>query len=308
MAMERSANCATGSVWASGIRAICLIVALVLSQHGTAFALDSDADDYSAGALPAGTNLAAAYYQFATRDTLYANGNAVAGGNLDSSVGILRYARFIEIGGFLADPQFLLPFGHLYGTDSMSGLGSSAGIGDLILASTVWLYRNIESGYYFGVTPIVYIPTGDYNPRNKINLGENRWKGGLQAGYVMPIFTKDLTLQLTADVTFYGDNTNYGLYGQTLSQAPMGQFQAWLKYNVTKDFDVRFGASYFIGGETKVDGISNNDETRTANIRAGFAYNFAPSWNIMAVYGRDVAVENGFSEGNRVNLRMYTLF
>lgn len=289
-------------------RVACIIPLLGLPLSSGALALDNDADDYLAGALPAGTNLAAFYYQFATRDHSFASGRSVTGGSLDSQIGILRYARFVEIGPFLADPQFLLPIGSLYGNDTLNPLGSATSVGDLILASTVWLHRNTEAGTFAGITPILYVPTGSYNPDRTLNIGENRWKGAIQGGVALPIFTRDLTLQISADVTFYGDNNRYGALRQTLSQAPLAQFQAWLKYNITKDFDIRFGTDYFLGGHTSVNGISNRDGLATGNIRVGFAYNFAPTWNVLVLYGRDVDVDNGFREANHLNVRLFKLF
>lgn len=290
------------------LKAVVLGVAMCLSFNGVAHALDVDADDYSAGALPGGTNFGALYFQYADRNQFYHDGHVVAGGDLDSDVGILRFAHFVEIGPFLADPQFLLPIGGLNGTNSQAPLGSTAGMGDLILASTVWLYRDIPGSHYFGITPILYLPTGTYSADSVLNMGENRFKGGIQAGYVTPVFVKNLVLQLTADVTFYGNNNNYGALRQTLSQDPLAAFQGWLKYSITKDLDFRVGSTYYIGGATKTDGVNNYDQVGTANIRVGFAYNFLPGWNIMALYGRDVAVRNGFAEDNRINLRLYKIF
>lgn len=290
------------------LKAVVLGVALSLSFNGAARALDVDADDYSAGALPGGTNFGALYFQYADRNKFYHNGHVAGGGDLVSDVGILRFAHFVEIGPFLADPQFLLPIGGLNGERSQAPLGATAGMGDLILASTVWLYRDIPGGHFFGITPILYLPTGTYSANSVLNLGENRFKGGIQAGYVTPVFVKNLVLQLTADLTIYGNNSNYGALSQTQSQEPLAAFQGWLKYSVTKDLDLRLGSTYYVGGTTKINGVSNYDQISTANIRVGFAYNFLPGWNIMALYGRDVAVRNGFSEENRVNLRLYKIF
>ncbi|ACK52324.1 putative signal peptide [Methylocella silvestris BL2] len=271
-------------------------------------ALDVDADDYSAGALPAGTNLALLYGQFVNRDAAYSASQRVGNGTLDSEVGILRYAHFVEIGPFIADPQFLLPFGHLQGIGDLGSLGQTTGVGDLILASTIWLYNKPESNLFFGITPVLYVPIGTYNSNNALNLGENRWKGALQAGWVMPVFVKELVLQLVGDVTFYGNNTSFGGRAQTLQQLPLVSLQSWLKYAVTPDFDLRMGATYYAGGQTKVNSTVNSDSLSTVNFKVGFAWNFAPSWNIMAVYGRDISVDNGLREANRVNLRLLKAF
>ncbi|PWR21680.1 transporter [Zavarzinia compransoris] len=272
------------------------------------WALDLDADDYAAGAVPEGTTLALLYYQYAKRTGVYADGNKVADGDLTSNVGILRVAHFVKIGPFLADPQFLLPFGRLEGTGNLDGLGTAEGIGDLILTSTFWLYNRPEDGVFFGVTPAVFVPTGNYDGGEALNLGENRWKYMLQAAGTFPLFTPDLSVQLSADVTFFGDNNDLGPNSDTLSQKPLGQFQAWLRYSVTPDFDLRAGVNHFIGGETEINGIAQNNEVSTTNFRVGFGWSFAPSWNLVALYGNDAAVENGLREGDRINLRFMKAF
>jgi hypothetical protein len=40
-------------------------------------------------------------------------------------LGILRYVRFIEVGDWIVDPQFLLPFAKqkMNGADDISGVG-----------------------------------------------------------------------------------------------------------------------------------------------------------------------------------------
>ncbi|MGJ7498054.1 transporter [Variovorax sp. RT4R15] len=103
-------------------------------------AVDLDAGDYTA--LPADTNALVVYGQHATRDKLYSKGNKVLSNpGLDSDVGILRGVHFMDIGGYIVDPQFLLPFGRLKGKDDTSALGSKSSIGDLILASAIWFTK-----------------------------------------------------------------------------------------------------------------------------------------------------------------------
>lgn len=273
-----------------------------------AMAMDNDADDYSAGAVPAGTNLALLYYQHASRDKVRAQGRTVGGGDLVSDVGILRLVRFVKLGPYLADPQVLLPFGHLRGSGELSALGSASGVGDAIVTATVWLVNQPEEGRFFGVTPAVYVPIGRYDRNRALNLGENRWKYMLQAGYVTPLGTPQLSLQLSGDVTAHGRNDDYGADSRTLKQKPVLQLQAWLRWKATDTFDYRLGFSHFRGGRTEVDGTSNDDALRTTNMKLGVGWDFAPGWNLVALYGRDLDVRNGLREADRINLRLLKAF
>ena len=281
-----------------------LILGSVLSH--SAFAIDVDAGDYTA--LPAGTNLAMVYYQTASRDELYSGGDKVAGDySFASDVGILRGVHFMDIGGYIVDPQFLLPFGNLEAGKDIAAFGDESGVGDLILAATVWLVNKPKDKTYFGITPFIYLPTGTYDNNEALNLGENRYKFVLQAGYITPL-TDDITFDLLADVTMYGENDEFGATKETMKQETSFQLQAYLRYNINPVWDFRVGLSQTFGGETEVNGTKNNDEAEVTKISVGSAYFVTPSIQLIASFGRDLSVENSFSEDNRLNLRVLKVF
>ena len=260
---------------------------------GASRALDNDADVYAAGATPAGTNLAPVYYQYAERDKVRANGNTVAKGSLRLDVAILRFVRFVDIFGYRADPQVLIPLGKLKASDEIASLGSCDGLAEPIVAATTWLENKPAEGEFFGITPGIYVPLGGYDKNRALNLGENRWKYLLQTGWTTPLGNSGLSLQLSGDVTLFGKNDEFGPNSQTLKQKPLYQLQAWLMHPIDPSFDVRIGTSHFTGGRTEVDGVENDDWTKTTNLKLGFAWGFAPGWNFLALYGRDLSVHNG---------------
>jgi len=286
--------------------ALCAGLATAALLAPPAFALDVDAGDYTA--LPAGSNLALLYYQHASRDALYQRGRrADLDAGLDSNVGIFRAVHFADLADHRIDLQFLLPFGRLEATEDLSALGSANGFGDLILAGAVWLLNSPDSGRYFGITPYLFLPTGDYDRNDALNLGENRWKLVLQAGYITPL-SKSVTLDLVADVTLFGDNDDFGPSGATLEQRPLYQFQTFLRYHVNPRWDLRAGLSHAFGGETEVDGTDQDDRTRTTKASVGTAWFATPTVQLIFNYGRDLSVENGFREDSRFNLRLLKVF
>ena len=289
---------------ASFIKLSALILGSVLSH--SALAVDVAAGDYTA--LPAGTNLALAYYQTASRDELYSGGNKVAGDfSLASDVGILRGVHFMELGGYIVDPQFLLPFGSLDASKDIAALGKESGVGDLILAATVWLVNKPKDNTYFGITPYIYLPTGTYDKDEALNLGENRYKFVLQAGYITNL-TDDIAFDLVADVMMYGENDEFGAAKATMKQEPSFQLQAFLRYKMNPSWDFRVGLSQTFGGETEVNGTKMNDAAEVSKMSVGTTYFITPSIQLSATFGRDLAVENGFSEDNRLNLRVLKVF
>lgn len=290
----------TGRRWAR----VLVLIAAAAAATG-AKAVDVDAGDYTA--LPAGTNLGLVYYQHAERNKLYSGGNQVPiNPKLDSDVGILRGVHYTEIGGLIVDPQFLLPFGKLKAKGDISALGSNSGVADLILAATVWFNKPTDKTH-FGITPFLFLPTGQYDRNDPLSLGENRWKFALQAGYITPVSDK-LTLDLVADVQLHGKNDEFGAAGQTMKQKPQYQFQGFLRYSLSPATDLRFGLSHVSGGETEVDGVDQGNRLSNSKFQIGAAHFVGPTTQLLATYGRDLSVRNGFKESNRINLRVLQIF
>lgn len=271
-----------------------------------AMALDVDAGDYTA--LPPGTSLALVYYQHAQRDRLYGKGAQLPPqAGLDSNVGILRGVHFMDIGGYTVDPQFLLPFGRLKARDDTAFLGNGSGAGDLIVAATVWLVNRKDTQTYFGITPFLTLPTGQYDRNKALNLGEHRTKFTLQAGYITPL-APALTLDLIGDVTVYGHNNDHGAASATLAQKAGYGAQAHLRYQVSPTFDARAGVFKTVTGETRVNGIARGDRGDTTKFNVGATVFVRPTTQLLATYGRDTSVRDGFRENSRVNLRLLEVF
>ena len=281
---------------------------LALTLAAPASAVDLDAGDYTA--LPGGTNALVIYGHYATRDELYSKGNQVPiNPRLDSEIGILRGVHFMDVGGHIIDPQFLLPFGRLSAKDDISALGSKSGVGDLILASAIWFTRPGDKTH-FAITPYLWLPTGTYDRNQPLSLGEHRYKFALQAGYSTELAPR-VNWDLAGDVTLFGKNTdaNDGQGGATtLKQKALYEFQTHLRYQLTPVLDLRVGLFHTFGGETELGGVNQGDRQITTKFNVGTAWFVAPTVQLIATYGRDIKVREGFKINNQVNLRLLTLF
>ncbi|MCQ4345950.1 transporter [Pseudomonas stutzeri] len=296
----RRHSCLDGRLWIA-LWSL-LLLGSGLSCSRPANALDLDAGDYVPAA--AGTTLGLLYLQQAERDHLYRDGHRLAGSpGLDSQIGILRLVHYADLGGYRVAPQILLPFGRLDGRHDGGALGDSRGLADPILAMPVWLLNRPERRRFFAITPYLFIPAGRYDHDQPLNLGENRWKLTLQAGYVTGIGEK-LALDLAADVTFYADNDRYGPQKRHHEQKPSYQYQGFLRYPLSDTFDLRGGLSWQHGGENCLDSSWLDDSQRTGKWSAGFAWFFRPDAQLAATVGRDLTVDNGFREDSRLNLRL----
>lgn len=281
-----------------------LALSLGMASATPAAAVDLDAGDYDP-AKP-GTTLALVYLQHAERDELDFGGQKVPGDNrLNTDVGIFRLVHYVSIGGLTVAPQILVPVVKQRGLGDQTPLGRASGLGDIILAAPIWLLNKPDTNTYFGVTPYLYIPTGDYSAARPLNAGEDRWKLNLQAAGTVRIAPK-LAWDAGADVTFYGQ-TGRNYAGGRMTQKAGYQVQTSLRYFLTSNFDLRGGVSHAEGGDWTQNALTNRGFTQT-KFWVGTAVKPSPATQIILTYGRDLDVRNGFSEQNRVNVRLLYAF
>lgn len=275
-----------------------------LALTHTSHAVDLDAGDYDY--VPSGTQLAILYYQHAERGSQYIGSSKVNNHpQLDSDIGIARYVHYMDFAGIQIAPQILVPFGRLNAKKDIRALGSTDGLGDIILANTFFLSHKAETKSHFGITSYLYLPTGEYSKDDALNLGENRWKLNLQAAYTTQLAEK-LKGDIAADITFYGKNDDIQ-GGGSLKQDLGYQLQSNLRYQFHPKFDLRAGISYADFGDVKVNGVTSAANTQS-KFWVGTAFMPSPTVQIIADYGQDIKVENGFKEDDRINLRFLKAF
>lgn len=243
---------------------VSLVLCLMMVSPSVVRAWDSH--DYIAA--PPGTNLLIWYYQNISAAQYYVDNKRVGDLDVHANVGILRMLHFTTLPGtcITIDPQFLLPFGYQFA----NGLNGSSGLADLILAVTFWFVNDPANKQWFGVTPYVFAPTGDYDSSRALNLGNNRWAGRLEAGYIKG--WGDWVMDIGGGVDAWLDNNRWGVNNQSFSQDPIYDVQVKLSYDFTKS--AYFGLEYRFatGGKADVDGcetLSNND-TQELKFTSGF--------------------------------------
>jgi len=276
----------------------------LLMISSAAHAVDLDAGDYDP-AKP-GTTLALVYLQHAERDEQHVNDRKLPGDNrLNSDVAIFRFVHYVDIGGLTVAPQVLIPVAGLQGRGDRATLGKASGLGDIILAAPVWLVNKPDSNSYFGITPYLFLPTGDYRSTRALNIGEDRWKLNLQAAGTVRIAPR-VAWDAGADVTFYG-KTGTSYTGGRLSQKVGYQVQTSLRYFLSSSADLRAGVSHADFGDWKQGGITNQS-TRQTKFWVGGAIKPSKATQVILTYGQDIHVDNGFKEANRVNVRLLYAF
>lgn len=269
--------------------AVCASVALAAST--CAIATEVDPGDYEM--FPVGATIGLLYYNYTTTNAYYASGNkALSNFDVQSHVGIARLLHVVRLTDDLTiDPQFLLPFGHISTFGNASALGSTNGVGDLILTAPLKLRLN-RANDVLGGTVFITAPTGSYDRNRALNLGGNRWSLDAQAAYIKHI-TPQWAVDFVGDVIWYGDNTAYGASGATLHQRTSYSAQAMVRYMPDPGTSIGLGITQLWGGETSVDGISNNDAQRTTRLRLTAAKFVTKTDQVQIQAGTDLSVRNG---------------
>jgi hypothetical protein len=276
-----------------------------------ALAVDVNAGDYTA--LPPGTNVAGWYQQYSRSDRFNADGAADSkkGTSLKSNISIVRLIHFMDVGGITIDPQILLPFGHVYDARiAGQSLGSASGLSDPIVGATFWLINQPEagvSGRYFGITPLLTLPWGHYDEHDSLNLGENRYKGDLQLGWVEPLRGK-FSMEWYADAVVYGRNHDAGGGSQTLKQDPTYQLQTNLRYDFNPAQRLALGFSASTGGKQYLEGDYIGQKTEVQQVRLEAQQMVGRTVQLSAQLTHDVHVQGGFQEDSGINLRALLLF
>lgn len=132
-----------------------------------------------------------------------------------------------------------------------------------------------------------FLPLGEYDSENIINLGANRWT----LRFALPI-TKPFSgfrglpgsLELIPNVMFFTENRD-----RNLNQDPL----FYLEGHVAQSFAPRtwgsLGFLYDRGGKTTIKGETTNGSQQSLALTATLGFNFSPRWGLQLRYGQVVA-------------------
>ena len=279
---------------------------LLLLASGAALAIDTEPGNYVP--RPAGSNAASIYYQNILRSENHAGGNVI-GRNfaLDSDIATLKFAHYMQLGDYTVAPGFIESCGSTRASGSLAALGRTSGCMDLIFGAIVWTVNDPAAGRYLAISPYAVAPTGDYDRKRALNMGENRWKYGINAGYVTPLVDR-FFLDLVGDIVSNGRNADYGAAGLPLDQGVVFNVQVHLRYQFDAATRVSFSYMQDWGGETTINGLDQNNRKYQGRYRLGAAKFFDRRNQLQFEFGADTKVENGFKEMRRSTLRYLHLF
>jgi len=259
--------------------------------------------------LPAGTNLAIAYYVYGHNNEFnFARGRTFKNSSLEVNIGVVRLVHFFDVAGHPAGVQVIQGFGSLSGANiGGQRVGSAYGVQDTALSAFIWPYVNTATKTNFNTTAFLYPPSGSYDRSSAINLGTNRWSGDFQIGLTQGIGER-FAFDAEFDVQFYGDNGSYVPGFRRLSQDPSYRVQFWANWRWNAAFTTSIGYEGIFGGLQQVNGRFNGSKTEEQRIRANAALFLSPTVQTMLELNHDVHVVGGFRQDFGATVRVLKAF
>lgn len=261
-------------------RRFLLTALLVFGLPGPA-AIAQDLSPRAYWPAPDGTNVLVVAYQHSSGDIVFDPSLPITGVDSRNDIAQFAFQRFFGIFGRSGSLQFALPFADgktegyvddIYRSRKVSGMGDMTarfainlkGAPSMDPQAFVALLRNPET--IVGASLTVQVPTGVYNDARLINIGSNRWAAKPALGMIVPVAASWL-LELEVGAWIFGKNEDF--VGTVRRQDPIASAQAHLIKVITPAVWVSLDATYYEGGRTSTDRISNADLQR--NSRAGVA-------------------------------------
>lgn len=242
-------------------------------------------------------------YQYSEKGDYYVHGNKFAGvPTVNSSQYIGRIGHSFELATVPAYFYAQAPIGAIH----PQGMSGDSGVGDTSFALAVWPYANRETKTYFGLAGYLTVPTGSYDASRAFNMGDNRYKTALQAGFQTPVAEK-IAFMTAFDTVWFGDNSEYQASHKKLEQDALYTFQAGLKYDFNPQYSIAGNYYYSFGGETSVNNLDRNDQTQLQRYQLSGVGNYSFG-RIVVQYGSDLKTENGYFEDHRLLMRYLMVF
>lgn len=285
------------------------LVCLLLTMGSATRAGAQEIQPYEFTPLPAGTNLVMGYYVYGhNTDFNVARGNTIKNSGVEINVAVARYVHFFDIPGYPAGFQIIQPFGSLSGGHiGGQSIGSAFGAQNLQLSAFIFPYVNTATKTNTNITGFIYPPTGTYDRRSPLNLGDNRWRGDVQLGLTQGI-TENLAVDVSLDAQLYGDNSDYVPGNRRLSQDPSYRAQVWVNWRWNPGFTTSLGYEGLFGGLQQVNGFLDGSKTEVQRIRANAALFLTPRIQTMIELNHDVKVVGGFKQDFGTTLRVLYVF
>jgi hypothetical protein len=240
-----------------------------------------DAEPRAYSNAPIGMNFFILGYAYSEGGVSFDPSVPLTEANIETDIGVLAYARVLEIGGQSAKFDAIVPYASLDGTALYLGnpvARQVSGFADPKLrlsmnflgapALSLQEYANYRQDLIVGGSVQVSVPVGQYDSEKLVNLGTNRWSIKPELGISKAL--GPWTLEMTGGVTFFGDNDDF-FGGKHREQDPLYTLQGHLIYGFANGVWAALTATHISGGRTALDGIRKDDLQKNERVGATLA-------------------------------------
>jgi hypothetical protein len=212
----------------------------------------------------------------------------------DTHIASLQYTRTSAVNG-----RFVAFLGMFRGgttrrkSEAPQASVSSSGAADPYAAVVINLsglpVMSVEEFRTFTPGPVVSLllgitmPFGEYDAREAINLGANRWaySAGLPVVYALDWGPgHQTTLEFTPTIQIFGENRD-----RNLTQDPLLTAEGNFTHDITPRFWGAVGFLYSYGGATKIHGLEQNGRQKSLGATATLGFEYSPRTALQFSYG-----------------------
>ncbi len=265
--------------------------------------------------LPKDLNMLFGYYNKVDTNTPIDTALPLDGLSLNADLYLLRYARTMDIAGRTSGFQVIQPYADVEASFDngrfFDGTKHNGGMGDtqIVLVHNLFGAPALSQQEFMQWTPETFLsgalwitaPTGDYDKNRIINIGSNRWVLKPELAFGQPI--GNTWLEFNTWVSLYGDNDDY-LGNQKLEQNPLWALEGHYSYTINRALWVSLDATYSKGGETKINGASQDNEQENTVLGASLGFMLSPQFGGLLAYSDTISEQTGSPDVNTWTVRL----
>jgi hypothetical protein len=236
------------------------------------------------------------------------------GANFDATVALAGYARTFSLYDRATMLALIAPMGRVSGDVTVAGnttKQSASGFGDPMLEFDINVHGpraqktlpdavRYQPGFSIDLLGDLAFPIGQYDSKQSLNLGQNRWYGRIGAPIVWQLGPwvpgRRTTLEFLPTVWLFAKNDDF--VGQTLKSDPLFQLDGHLTRDFTENFWAAFDTVWFAGGKATIDGVEGENRN---NLGLGLTAGYKINDNLGLTFGYKSTINDRAPDALRMN-------
>ena len=279
-----------------------LVSAALVTAAAWATSHAQDLEPRAYSNAPIGLNFIIAGYGHTNGSVLTDPALPIQNGTVETDFAAFAFAHTLDFCGQSAKIDYIQGYGNLFAEADFMGVRrvrDVTGLTDPLLrfsvnffgapALTTDEFKDYHQDLVVGGSLRIGVPLGDYDNDKLANIGSNRWMFKPEFGVSKA--AGPWTFEWTPAVNFYLDNNDF-LGGKSRAQDPVFSTQASASYTFRPGMWAALATTYFTGGESSVDGVTNDTEQEGIRLGLTFALPLSRKQSIK------LYANTGFSHGD----------